>query len=69
MADEIIKELWAIKAKMAGECCYDLNALVGGLRNKTHRADQSFIDLRSLKRNSKSEKKGLRNSSTLQPSR
>lgn len=66
MADEIIKELWAIKDKMAGEYGYDVKALADDLRKKTHRADQPVIDLRSLRRNSKSGKKRMGNSSTLQ---
>jgi hypothetical protein len=59
MADEIIKELWAIEDKMAGEYGYDVKALADGLHKKRHRADRSVVDLRSLKRNSKSNKKDL----------
>ena len=32
MADEIIKELWAIKDAMAREAGYDVSRLVAGLR-------------------------------------
>ena len=59
MADEIIKELWIIKDKMAGEYGYDVKALVDDLRKKKHREDQPVVDLRSLKRNSKSAKRDL----------
>ena len=59
MADEVIKELWAIKDEMAGEYGYDLNALVDALRKKKHREDQRILDLRSLRRNSKSGTKGM----------
>ena len=68
MADEIIKELWAIKDKMAGEYGYDVKALADDLRKKTHRADQPVIDLRSLRRDAKSGKKRTGNSTTPQPS-
>jgi hypothetical protein len=68
MADEIIKELWAIKDKMAGEYGYDVKALVDDLRKKKHREDQSIVDLRSLKRKSKSEKEELGTPSPLQQS-
>jgi hypothetical protein len=68
MADEIIKELWAIKDKMAGEYGYDVKALVDDLRKKKHREDQSIVDLRSLKRKSKSGKEELGTPSPLQQS-
>ena len=59
MADEIIKELWGIKDKMAGEYGYDVKALVDHLRKKKHREDQPVVDLRSSRLNSKSEKKEM----------
>ena len=69
MADEIIKELWTIKDKMAGEYGYDVKALVDHLRTKKHREDQLVIDLRSLKQIAKSDKKEVRTSSPPQLSR
>ena len=68
MADEIIRELWAIKDKMADEYGYDVKDLVDDLRKKKHREDQSIVDLRSLRRNSKSGKKALETPSPLQQS-
>jgi hypothetical protein len=69
MADEIIKELWTIKDKMAGEYGYDVKALVDHLRTKKHREDQLVVDLRSLKENAKLGKKKVGTSSHPQHTR
>ena len=68
LADEIIKELWGIKDKMAGEYGYDVKALVDDLRTKKHREDQIVVDLRSLKENAKLGKKEVGTSSLPQHS-
>jgi hypothetical protein len=68
MADEIIKVLCEIKDKMPGEYGYDVKALVDHLREKKHRDDQPVVDIRSLKRNSKSAKRDLETPSPLQQS-
>jgi hypothetical protein len=69
MADEIIKELWAIKDKMAGESGFDAKALVDHLRTKKHPADQVVVDLRSLRQNARSGKKEVGTSSLPQHTR
>jgi hypothetical protein len=69
MADEIIKELWIIKDKIAGEYGYDVKALVDHLRTKKHREDQLVVDLRSLKQTAKSVKEEVGTSSPPQHSR
>jgi hypothetical protein len=69
MADEIIKELWIIKDKIAGEYGYDVKALVDHLRTKKHREDQLVADLRSLKQTAKSVKEEVGTSSPPQHSR
>jgi hypothetical protein len=49
MADEIIKELWAIKDAIANEYGCDVKALVAHLQAKKHDEDKQVIDLRSIK--------------------
>jgi hypothetical protein len=49
MADEIIKELWQIKDRMANEYGCDVKALIDYLRTKKHSADVNVINLRAMK--------------------
>ena len=47
MADEIIRELWRIKDKIAQEHDYDLDALVAHLRGINLRSGHAVVDLGS----------------------
>jgi hypothetical protein len=49
MADEIIKELWQIKDRIAYEHSYDLDALVAYLRSRKHIGTYRIVDLRAMK--------------------
>lgn len=49
MADEIIKELWSVKDKMASDHNYDLNKLVAYLRAASDPARYEVVDLRASK--------------------
>ena len=51
MADEIIKELWQIKDRIAYEHGYDLDALVVYLRSRKHVGTHQIVDLQSMKKN------------------
>ncbi len=48
MADEIIKELWQIKDRIACEHGYDIDALVAYLRSRKHIGTHQIVDLRSM---------------------
>ena len=49
MADEIIKELWRIKASIAQEHGYDIEALVAHLKTRKRPVGQRVVDLRDRK--------------------
>ena len=45
MADEIIRELWRVKDKIAQEHNYDLDALVAHLRSVNRSSGRTVVDL------------------------
>lgn len=49
MTNEIIRELWGVKDKMADEYGWDVRALVAHLRTKKHVGNQHVVDLRTMK--------------------
>jgi hypothetical protein len=48
MSDEIIKELWQIKDRIAQKHGYDIEALVAYLQTKKRPAGQKVVDLRAM---------------------
>ena len=51
MSDEIIKELWQIKDRIAQEHGYNIEALVTHLQTKKRPEGQKVVDLSALKEN------------------
>ena len=49
MSDEIIKELWQIKDRIAREHGYDIEALVAYLQTKKRPKGQQVVDLRAMR--------------------
>ena len=49
MSDEIIKELWQVKDRIAQEHGYDIEALVAHLQTKKRPAGQKVVDLRAMR--------------------
>ncbi len=49
MSDEIIKELWQIKDRIAREHGYDIDALVTYLRTKERPEGQRVVDLCAMR--------------------
>ena len=55
MPDEIIKELWEIKDRIAEEFDYDLDAFVDYLQTKEREKNQQVVDLRARKKTAQSD--------------
>jgi hypothetical protein len=49
MSDEIIKELWQIKDRIAQKHEYDIEALVAYLQAKKRPACRKVVDLRAMR--------------------
>ena len=45
MTDNVMRELWQIKDRIASDHDYDVDALVAHLRTRTRPADQVIVDL------------------------
>lgn len=56
MADEIIRELWAVKDQIAREHNYDIGELVKTLKRLEAESDHRFVDLRQRKRLERKDK-------------
>ena len=50
MADEIIKELWEIKDRIAREHDYNLEALFAHLRTAKHTKGRQVVDLAAMRK-------------------
>ena len=49
MTDEIIRELWEIKDRIAKEHDYDLEALVAHMKTRKREGNHQVVDLQSVK--------------------
>ncbi len=56
MADEIIRELWAVKDQIAREHNYDIGELVKTLKRLEAKSGHRIVDLRQRKHTSSKDK-------------